>query len=446
MKFFTQDKTFFKILSYLAIPIILQELLNSSVNMMDTFMVGRLGVSEVAAVGLANQIFFLFTLLVFGVTSGASIFMGQYWGKNDTKSIHKVMGISFVLSLFAASIFCFSAIFIPDVLMSIYSKDKSVIVLGAKYLRVVGVSYFLSAIIVSINTSLRVTGLTKFPMITTFISLISNIVFNYIFIFKLEMGVVGAALGTTVARSIEIIIQIILINVFKTPVVTRIKNYFTADKAFIKEFLVITTPVILNEFIWALGTSIYNIAYKYSGTEAQAAVQISSTVQNLFMVVGMGIGAACGIMLSNALGAGDTKKAIRYSRKCLILAVVLSIIMGAGLIVASPLIVSIFDVKEIVKVYANKILFVISVGMVLKTFNYTSIVGILRSGGDTKFCLYLDFSSVWFIGVPFAFLGSAILSLPIYITVALVYLEEVCKFIVSFKRVLSNKWAKSIID
>lgn len=446
MKFFTEDKVFFRNLCYLAVPIVLQELLNSSVNMMDTFMIGQLGDAEVASVGLANQIFFLFNLMIFGINSGASIFMGQYWGKRDVKNIHRVMGICFVLSSLASAFFCFGALFAPKVLMNIYSQDLEVINLGVEYLRVIGISYFMTAIVVCFNVSLRVINQTKFPMFTTFISLISNVIFNYIFIFVMNLGVAGAALGTLCARSIEITIQIILIRKFRLPIGTKIKNYFTANKEFIINFMKITAPVILNEFIWAVGTSIYNIAYKYSGTQAQAAVQISSTVQNLFIVVGMGVGAACGIMLSNSLGAGDIKKAIIYSRKCLVISVILSTFMGIGLIVSSPLIVSMFDVQQVVKDYARYILIVISVGMIFKTFNYTSIVGILRSGGDTKFCLFLDFSSVWFIGVPMAFLGSAFLHLPIYWTVALVFLEEIFKFFISGYRVLTNKWAKSVIE
>lgn len=445
MEFIKDNKVFIRNLIFLAVPIILQELLNSSVNMMDTFMIGRLGENEVTAVGLANQIFFLFNLLIFGISSGSSIFMGQYWGKKDVTSIHKVMGICFTLGTIAAAFFCFSALLIPDILMKLYSKDSIVIELGIEYLRVVAISYFFTAIIVSINASLRVIGKTSLPMCTTFISLITNVILNYIFIFVMNLGVVGAALGTISARTIELLMQILLINFLKVPIITNIKNYFSADKLFIFDCMKITTPVILNEFIWALGTTTYNIAYKFSKTEAQAAVQISSSVQNLFIVVGMGVGAACGIMLSNTLGSGDIKKAISYSRKCLVMSVILSIFMGICLILSSPLIISIFNVNNTVKDYTSKILIVISIGMVFKTFNYTSIVGILRSGGDTTFCLILDFASVWFVGVPFAFLGSMILHLPIYFTVALVYTEEICKFFVSSKRVFSNKWAKSVI-
>lgn len=444
--FFKEDKGFIRSLLHLSVPIIFQEMLNSSVNMADTVMVGQLGVNEITAVGLANQIFFLFVLIIFGINSGAAIFIGQYWGKRDVKSIHKVMGISFVTGVFVAAVFCFGALFVPESIMGIYSKDSAVIALGADYLKVVGVSYFITAVTVAFNSSLRSTGMTKVPMMTTFCALIVNVVLNYVFIFVLKMGVVGAALATVIARIIELLIIIVLVRALRTPSYSNIRGYFKADAAFIKEFYKLTVPVILNEFIWALGTSIYNVAYKFSGTEAQGAVQISSTVQNLFMVMGMGIGAGCGIIIANCLGAGEIKKAVRYSRKCLVLVVVISVFMGVCLLLSGKYIVSFFDVSETVKGYAFNIIIVISAGMLFKTFNYATIVGILRSGGDTGFCLLIDCIGVWLVGVPCAFIGSYFLKIPIHFTVALVYMEEVFKFVVSLKRVLSNVWAKSVID
>ncbi len=441
-----KDKVFFKLAAGLAIPIILQDILNSSVNMVDTFMIGKLGENEVAAVGLANQLFFIYQLIIFGITSGSAIFIGQYWGKRDVKSIHKVMGISICLSLFFSFIFSATAFLIPEKIMSLYSKDPNVIKLGCDYLNIVIISYFFSPLILSLNSALRATELTKLPMCTTFISLFTNIIFNYLFIFQLGLGVKGAAAATVLARFIEISFQIFFIYKLKTPIAAKPSMYLKADKEFLKSFFKVTVPVILNEFMWALGTSIYNMAYKYSGTEAQAAIQIASTIQNLFIVMGTGMGFACNIMLSNALGAGDIKKAISYSRKCIKISIMLSCFMGLILLLSSDFILTFFDVSETVKNYTYYLFIVTAVGLIVKTYNYTTIVGILRSGGDTKFCLILDSATVWFIGIPFAFLGSAILSLPIYITFALVYMEEVVKFFISTKRVLSNKWAKTLIN
>lgn len=440
-----KDRIFLRNLGWLAIPIIINEMLNSLINMMDTFMTGKLGAASVTAIGLGNQVFFLFSLIIFGICSGASIFMGQYWGNNDIKSVHKVMGIAYLMVILDSAIFFVGALFFPEIIMGIYSKDPEVIRLGAGYLRVVGFSYVLTGLIVVNNAALKATRCAMQPMITTFISLIVNIICNSIFIFVMKMGVVGAAFGTLCARTIELITQIVIIKARNNAVLTDFGDYFKLDKAFLKNYFIITTPVLLNEFMWALGTTVYNIAYKYAGTISQAAVQVANVVQNLFVVFGMGVGASCGILISNALGARDKDKAIDYAKKCTYLAILCSVFLGAVLFTISPFVVNLFDIENEGKHYAELMLWVVSIGMLFKTINYINIVGILRNGGDTIFCFICDTASVWLVGVPMAFLGAKYLGLPIYVVYAMVYSEEVFKTIASQTRVIRKTWLKTVI-
>ncbi len=441
-----KDKVFLKNLYILALPIILNELLNSSINMMDTFMIGRLGAECVSSVSLGNQVFFIFTLFSFGICSGASIFMGQYWGAEDIKGVKKVLGIALILSLINAAVFFIFAFVFSENVMNIYSNDKSVIALGAKYLKIVGFSYFLTAVTTSFNAALKATGYAKIPMLTTFISLVCNVIFNYIFIFIMNMGVTGAALGTLCARSIEFCVLMTVVFGRKLPVAGRLRDYISVNFSFLINYAKISLPVLLNEGMWGLGTTAYNIAYKYSGTVAQASVQVASVVQNLFIVAGMGIGASSGILISNALGAKDTKRAEDYAKKCTFVAVLFSAIMAVILLSASKGIVSLFEIGDAGRDYAIKMLITVSFGLIIKTLNYINIVGILRNGGDTIYGLMLDSLSVWFIGVPMAFLGSRYLGLPIYITFSMVYIEEVVKLFFSEYRVMvAKKWIKTVI-
>ncbi len=445
MKNFFSDKVFFKNLFLIIIPIIFQELLNSSVNLVDNFMIGQLGEVAITSVGLANQIFFVFNLILFGVNSGAAVFVGQYFGKGDFTGIHKVIGLGVILSLLNALIFVSAIYFAPEFLMSLYSKDSAVIQEGINYLQIIAPAYFVIAFIMAINSALKAIRKTHFPMITTFIALLTNIALNYLFIFKLGYGVKGAAMATLCARCVELTSQLLIVFSKKLPILTNIKNYFKFNKAFVKSYFDVCTPVILNEVFWSIGISVCNMAYKFSGTDAQSAVQITGTVQNLFTVMGVAIGGGCGILLSNVLGYGDIEKAKDYSKKCMVLTVIISSIMGVILIVLSPYIIDIFKVKDLVKDYTHKLLMIVAFGIVFKTYNYTTIVGILRSGGDTKYTAILDFSSVWFIGIPMAFLGAYFLDLPIYITYAMVYSEEIVKGFFSSARVKKNKWAKSLV-
>lgn len=446
MSYLFGDKVFIRNLYTLALPIILNELLNSLINMMDTFMIGSLGAANVSAVSLGNQVFFIFTLFSFGICSGASIFMGQYYGADDMKGVKKALGIALCLALLNAFVFFILAFFCSHWVMSVYSNDPEVIELGTGYLKIVGFSYFLTAITVTFNAALKATHHAYIPMCTTFLSLVSNVVFNYIFIFIMNMGPRGAALGTVCARSIETVVLISIIFGKKLSIAGKLREYLVFNKGFLIKFGAITLPVILNEGMWGLGTTAYNIAYKYSGTLAQASVQVASVVQNLFVVVGMGIGASAGILVANSLGAKDMKRALDYAKKCYIIAILLSIILGIILAFTSPYIVNIFNIGAEGKSYALKMLYIVSFGITLKTINYIGIVGILRNGGDTVFGLILDAASVWLIGIPMAFLGSKILGLPIYITFAMVYCEELVKMFFSLYRVIiKRKWLQRVI-
>lgn len=442
-----KDKVFLKNLYVLALPIMLNELLNSSINMMDTFMIGRLGAESVSAVSLGNQVFFIFILFNFGICSGASIFMGQFFGAQDIKGVKKVLGIALMLSLINAAVFFALAVVFSENVMGIYSKDQNVIALGAGYLKIVGASYFLTAVTTTFNASLKATHNAIIPTITTFISLISNVVFNYIFIFIYNMGVNGAALGTLCARTIETIVLLTIIFGKKLAVAGIPKEYIAAlNGDFLSGYIKVSLPVLLNEAMWGLGTTAYNIAYKYSGTVAQASVQVASVVQNLFVVAGMGIGASSGILIANALGAKDTKRAEDYAKKCSIIAIMFSTLMSIILALSSGFIVNLFEIGDTGKDWAQKMLYVVCVGLVVKTINYVNVVGILRNGGDTLYSLILDASTVWLIGIPMAFLGSMILGLPIYITFAMVYFEEIVKLFFSEYRVfIQKKWIKRVI-
>ena len=447
MKISDDNKKFLRLLLYIAPPIVIQELLNTSINLLDNVMIGRkLGAAEIAAVGISNQLFFLFVVVLFGINSGAAIFIGQYWGKNDRESIFKTMGISVSAGSAVGALFMIIALFFSKPVLGLFSRDAQVISLGMEYLGIMAFSYIITAITISRNTALRATGNTKLPMFTAFASLVTNFIFNYITIFILDMGVAGAAISTVIARVVEISAQQILIYKLKMPILGKFKQYFEFDLPYVKEFFKVTIFVILNEFLWALGVSVYNIAYSYCGTDSQAAYHMGTTIMQIFQVFGMAIGTATAIILSNALGAGEEERAIRYSRKCLKLVLFISIVMSLILIACSPLILAFYqNVEPQVLAITQSLIYAIALAMIPKTVNYTAICGILRSGGDTRYCMLLDIFTVWLIGVPLGFAGAMYFKLPIHWVVILTYSEELVKIFFALQRSFSNKWAKTLV-
>ncbi|ERI92002.1 MATE efflux family protein [Clostridiales bacterium oral taxon 876 str. F0540] len=442
------DKSFFKSMLKLAIPIALQNLILSSLNLVDTIIIGGLGETAIASVGLANQYFFLLNLLLFGITSGSSIFTAQYWGNKDIKNIRRVLGLCLITGCSAALIFTLGGLFFPKQILSIFSKDADVIILGSEYLRIIVFSYVITSITFSYSFTLRSTGQVKTPMIVSVTALAVNTVLNYLLVYGYfgfpRMGTNGSATATLIARIIEMCLILFAVYRKNNVIAAKLSELMDLSKAFILNFFKVTIPVILNESIWALGVTMYAIVYARMGTEVIASTNISSTVERITWVIFMGLGNACAVMIGHKIGEGNEKDAFIYAKRFIILGPVLAMFAGVLVFFTSPWILSAYNVSPLVYSYAAKNLIVFSIFLWVKVFNFTSIVGILRSGGDTTFCLILDTGGVWLIGVPLVFLGGLVWHLPVYYVYALVYMEEVAKLIIGLPRILSKKWINNL--
>ncbi len=449
IKTFFNDKEFFKTFVKLAIPIALQNLVASSLNMVDTVMVGQLGETEIAAVGLANQFFFLLNLLMFGIVSGSAIYTSQYWGKRDLPNLRRVLGLSLMLSISAAFIFTCVSLLLPSQVIRIFSEDARVIELGSQFLRIVGLSYMITAVTFSFSFVLRSTGQAKLPMRISVMALLINTALNYLLITGKfgfpALGVRGSAIATVIARTIEVTVLLTIIYKNQYPVAAKLHEMMDLSKEFVGRFLNTTIPVILNESFWSLGVTMYSVAYGRMGTDVVASINIASTVERLAMVLFVGMGNACAVMVGNQIGAGQEGKAFDYAKKFLITGPFIGIFMGIALILSSKGILSVYNVSSGVYEAAARVLFVIALAMPVKIYNMIMIVGVLRSGGDTKFSLIIDTIGVWFIAVPLAFLGGLVWKLPVHWVYTFIIAEEVFKFTLGVRRFVTKKWINNLV-
>ncbi len=446
---FWKDKKFLKSMFLIAIPIALQNLIASSLNMVDTLMISSLGKSSIAAVGLANQLFFFYILISFGINSGSSIFIAQYWGKEDITSIRKVLGLALSLSAILGIIFTFIAFFFPEFIMGIFIEEPEVIKIGSDYLRVVSLSYIVTTLSFSYSAALRSTGRPSIPMIVSAISFVTNTVFNYVLIFGKfgfpQLGVKGAAWGTVIARFVEL--GIILYSIYRSKgiLAANIKELLGWNKEFFQRYIKTTYPVILNEGFWSLGQVMYSIAYAKIGEEAIASVQIATTIQNMFFVIVRGLANACTVMVGNKIGAGEEEEAFNYATMFLTISALSGVVLGLVQSLTPSITLSFFrGLEPSVYLLSEKLLIVLGLTFIFKMFNATAIVGVFRGGGDTTYSMILEIMSVWMVGVPLAFIGSLLLKIPVYYVVLLVSLEEVVKAIVALPRIISKKWIRNV--
>ncbi len=447
-----KNKKFLKAMFAIALPITLQNLVASSVNMLDTLMITSLGEASLAAVGLANQVFFFYAVTIFGVATGSSIFLAQFWGKKDTKNIARIMGISLAIVSVLGIIFTIAALFIPEFIMKIFSNDSEVISLGVDYLKIVSLTYIITGISFTYAVASRSIGQAKMPMVVSIISFFTNLIFNYILIFGKfgfpQLGVKGAAYGTLVARALEILLILYAIYSKKknNPLAHSLRSMTDWTKDFIKKYFKTASPVILNEAFWSLGTVLYSLAYAKIGTEAAAAVQILNTVQNIFMVLSRGLANACTVMVGNKIGADEEDEAIIYANNFMVLSATLGLALGMLLFVSKDLVLIFFrNLTPSMYNTSRNLLIVLALSFFIRTFNGTLIVGVLRGGGDTKFSMLLEMGSVWLIGVPLAFLGALVFKFPVYYVYLMVSLEEIVKASIGLIRVKSNKWVTNVV-
>lgn len=442
------DKKFLKTLFKLALPIALQNLILSSLNLVDTIIIGGLGEYAIAGVGIANQYFFLLNLVLFGVVSGSSIFTAQYYGDNDIPNIKRILGISILTSGTAAFIFFIVGFFFNSQIMSIFSTDKVVISIGSEYLRIIVFSYVITAITFSYSFTLRSIGQVKIPMIISVIALAINTILNYLLVYGYfgmpKLGTNGSAIATLIARTIEMILMITVVYSQKLIIAAKVREMLDLSIDFVKNFFKITAPVILNESMWSLGVSMYAIVYARMGTEVIASTNISATIERITWVIFMGLGNACAVMIGNKIGEGNKDEAYLLAKRFIVLCPILAILAGLIVFFTSGWTLSVYKVSPTVYNYSHNILMVFSIFLIAKVINYVSVIGIFRSGGDTKFSLILDTAGVWLIGVPLAFLGGLVLKLPIHFVYVLVYLEEVVKLMFCIPRVISKKWINNL--
>lgn len=445
MKF---EKSFFKNLVIIAVPIILQNLMQSFINMLDTIMVGQLGATEIAAVGLGNQIFFILNMILFGISSGAAIFIAQYWGKKDIPAIRKFLGLALTLALGVAVLFTAAALIAPERLIALYTNDPAVIKSGGEYLRTVAISYPVTAVSFVFAQAFRSTEHVKLPMTATIISFAVNGVLNYIFIFGAgpipAMGVTGAALGTVFARLIEFVILVFTAYSRSYEAAGPLKQLRAYSGYDIRRYIKIALPVVINETLWGTGVTMQNSIFAHAGTDAIAAFNITGTISQLTWVFFIGVGNAAAIIIGKKIGAGNADEAYEYANTFAVLMPLLAIPIGIWLLPLSKTLPVFFKVEPHIITQASIMLLLLMCTYPFKSFNMCMIVGICRSGGDTVFAAACDVLFMWIIALPAGAVAALVLHASPWIVYICILSEDLFKSVAGFIRLRSKKWLHNV--
>jgi putative MATE family efflux protein len=444
-----KDRRFWGLIIKIGFPIALQNLIFNSLTLVDNMLVGGLGDSHIAAVGVAGKLNFIFAVFLFGVNSGANIFSAQFWGKKDLKGVRMVLGTSLMMGMSIAVIFTMIGLLFPHKVVDIFSDDPEVIRLGASYLRIIALTFPISAIASSFSIQSRGVGRPQVPLLASATALTLNAFLDYILIYgKLglpAMGIEGAAVATVIAKVVECVIILTVIYSRKYELAVRLKDLEGVNRAFVAKLIKPVTPVILNELLWAVGVTGYTYFYGKLGTEAVATVQILDIINGMFFSLFMGLGNACGALVGNLIGAGDETRARVYAKRSVVVGVMLGAVVSVLLLIGAPFFLRFFNITEETLLVCRRTIYVYAAYTIPKLINMIMIVGVCRSGGDTVFAAIIDAGAPWFIGIPMAFMGVQVLALPVYWVMALINIEELVKSILGFRRLLSGKWLHNLV-
>lgn len=443
----TTNRSFYKQLLSLVLPIAFQQFMLAAVSASDAIMLGRLSQDSMAAVSLAGQVQFMFSLYLATMTIGASMFAAQYWGKKDVVTVERILGMVLLFTLPVSFLFTMTAALVPSALMRIFTPESALIAYGAEYLRAVSLSYLLCGISQIFLCIMKNSGRAAQSSLISSVCVVINILLNAVLIFGLfgfpDLGTTGAAVATVIARAVELT-WAYLDSLSKNRIKLHIGYLLRIDKGLCKAFWKYVTPVLGNEIVWGVGFTMSSVIMGHMGADAVAANSIASVVKNLLICFCIGIGSGGGIMIGNELGAGNLEKAKQYGDRIAKLSILSGILTGGILLCISPSILQYTDLTAQSEEYLKWMLVICAYYIIGKSVNSTTIGGIFCAGGDSRFGFLCDAVTLWGITVPLGLLAAFIWDLPVTAVYFIVNLDEIVKLPAVYKHYKKYKWVKNL--
>ncbi|MCQ2519813.1 MAG: MATE family efflux transporter [Lachnospiraceae bacterium] len=427
----------------------IQNLISTLVNTADTVMLGYVSQEAMSATSLANQFTFILFCFFYGLATATSVLCAQYWGKKDTKTIERILGLATRLNVLISGLFFLIGFLFPTTIMKIFTDSPETIALGSTYIKIVSISYIFMGFSQIYMSALRSMEKVVLPSATYVISLAVNVLINATFIFGLfgapKLGVTGVAIGTVVARAVEFIICI-LHSAFNNEVRFRAKYVFAKAGILMNDFMKISMPAVANDVIWSLAASVFAIILGHIGDDMVAANSVAIMVVNIGAIATRGFANAATIVVSNALGDNKIDVAKEYARRMLWITFVVSLIGGVIILVLRPFMLSYYADKlsETAISYLGSIMIMTTWRLVGEGLNTCWICGCFRGGGDSKFGMIMDTVFMWAVAVPLMAIGAYVLKLPPIWVYFIMTLDEYYKMPVVWAHYRKFEWLKNI--
>ena len=447
------DRGFWRTAFRLATPIALQNMLISSFTLADTLFVSQLGDISLSAVGMMGQWGWLLNMILIGISSGASVFVAQYWGVKNIKRINMICGIAVLSAVIVSGIFTTLSLVAPEFVINIFNNNPSVIDEGKRYLLIVCASYPAVAITNILSSVLRSVENVKLPMYVSVLTTVLNIILDYGMIFGKfgfpAMGIKGAALATSFSAWVGVLAILTVSMIKKNILYAPIKHTFGFRFKDIEEFYKKALPVIFNESMWGAGTFAFNIIFGHMGYEYFAAITILRSFENIAFVFFIGICNACCIMVGKSVGKGKIERGVQDSKRFVLLVPMLALIVSVLIFTLRAQLIGIFNlnnnITQVTLDAAMTIMAIYAFEFTVRQMPYILIVGVFRSGGDTVTGVKFDLFCLWCLSLPATLISVYLLKLPFTVAFAVMYIfEDYAKTILCLRYYKSMKWIKPV--
>ncbi len=446
------DKAFWKRLITIALPVSLQSTLFALLGVVDIFMVSQLGESATASVGVVNRIFFFNLAVIFGLCGAVTVLASQYYGSDNINGIRRTLAQSWFISVLFTIPFIIIYLIFAQEIVSFMAEEPEYVGYAKDYLAVTAVSLIATAIVVPIESVLRSVGEAKVATQASILAIIVNIILNSVLIFGLfgfpQWGVFGAAVGTFISRFFQ---TAVLVYFFCKRYAHFLPTKFDwvqgALKQYRKKYFQISMPMLIHDALWTGGLIVYSILYGQLGVSELAIISFLSPIEGVLISTFMGFAVAASVLLGNDIGSKKYDKVEKTAWWYVLTSSMLAITLFLIVWVCSPLIYRLLELTPLSDTaMALNVCLVMALGMILRVFNMVGIGGVLKSGADIRYSIFIDTFGQWAIGIPLTYYTGMVLGLPLHYVLMSLLAEEFVKGLLTIQRIKSKRWINNMVD
>lgn len=449
VSYFFRDKEFYKTVFRIMIMVALQNIVNYSVNMADNVMLGAYSQAALSGAACVNQAFFVVQSLISGVGGAMVILCSQYWGQRRTEPICRLGGVALKLSFCIGMLtFLVMALF-PEQIVGLFTNDAEILREGVAYLRIIKYTMPLYCVSITLMDLLRSVETVRIAFVLSVISLLVNVVINYVLIFGnlgfSPMGVTGAAIGTLAARLVECVVLLLFMETKEQKLRLFHSDFLHVHKELRKDYARVSIPVILAGVAWSLATPVQAAILGQVSTDAIAANSVASTFYQYLKVIAMAMSSASVVVMGKLTGSGSKDEIKAGAHSLELLDILVGLVLAALLFVLRKPLLSFYSLSPAAMAMAGDLICLMCVIMVFMSYQAPVLFGLLRGAGDTKFSSWMNVVFVWGLSIPLALLSAFVFHWGVVSIVACIQCDQVLKCIPAAWRVhSSDNWIRKL--